>query len=68
MGDVLKVRVTAPPERGAANAAVEKLLATALGIPKGNVRVVVGATQARKVVEILGLTDEEARRRLEKDA
>lgn len=65
MGEALKVRVTAPAERGKANAAVEKLLAAALGLPKGLARVVVGRTSTRKLVEIEGLSESEIRRRLE---
>jgi uncharacterized protein (TIGR00251 family) len=52
VGDRLKVRVTAAPERGKANAAVEALLAETLGLPTSAVRVVAGATSPRKTVEI----------------
>ena len=54
--DVLKVRVRAPPERGKANSAVEKLLANALAIPPNKVRIVSGMTGARKIAEIEGLS------------
>ncbi len=64
LGAALKVRVTAPPERGKANAAVEELLAEALGLPRGSVRVVAGHGSPRKSVEIAGLDEAEARRRL----
>lgn len=64
MGETLKVCVTAPPERGKANAAVEEVLAAALGLPTGRVRVVVGHTSPRKIVEIDGLEEAEVRRRL----
>jgi uncharacterized protein (TIGR00251 family) len=52
MGDTLKVRVIAAPERGKANAAVERTIAAALGLPSGNVRIVAGHTSPRKIVEI----------------
>jgi uncharacterized protein (TIGR00251 family) len=65
LGDALKIRVRAPPERGKANAAVEKLLARALGLPDDSVHVVVGSTAARKIVEVSGLSDAEVRRRLD---
>ena len=55
LGDKLKIRVSAPPERGRANAAVLELLAGALGIPEERVRIVAGTSSARKVVEIDGL-------------
>jgi uncharacterized protein (TIGR00251 family) len=52
---VLRVRVTAPPQDGRANAAVEALLARALGIRKSAVRIVSGHGAARKRVEIDGM-------------
>ncbi len=39
----LKVSVTAPPENGKANQAVQKLLARALGIPKTRLTLLRGA-------------------------
>jgi hypothetical protein len=64
LGDTLRVRVSAPAERGKANAAVEALLSEVLDIPGGSARVVAGATSPRKVVEIIGLSEAEIRRRL----
>ena len=64
MGDALRVRVTAAPERGKANGAVIALLASALGIPRERIALVSGETQAYKVVEIRGLSDAELRLRL----
>jgi uncharacterized protein (TIGR00251 family) len=66
LGDTLKVRVTAQPERGKANAAVEAAIAEALGIPIKSARVVQGKTSPRKVVEILGLSESEVYLRLSK--
>ena len=68
LGDVLKVRVTAPPERGKANAAVEATVAEAVGVPAASVRVVAGHTSPRKVIEIAGLSEAEVRERLAKAA
>lgn len=64
LGDALKVRVAAPPERGRANAAVEALVAATLGVPESDVHVVAGGTSPRKTLVIEGLSDEEVRRRL----
>jgi hypothetical protein len=63
-GDGLKVCVRATPERGKANAAVEEVLARALGVGKGSVRVVVGHSSPRKIVEIQGLEVAEVKERL----
>jgi uncharacterized protein len=68
LGEVLKVRVTAPAERGKANSAVEATIAEALGLPKGSARVVQGRTSPRKVVEIVGLSRSEVHRRLSRGA
>ena len=51
---VLAVRVSAAPEGGRANAAVEALAAKALGVPKSAVRVAKGATGRLKRLEIAG--------------
>jgi uncharacterized protein (TIGR00251 family) len=48
----LKVRVRQPPEKGRANAAIEALLAKALGLPKSSVSVEKGETQRIKTVRI----------------
>ncbi len=61
---LLRVRVTAPPVKGAANAALERLLAKALGVPKSAVGVVSGAKAREKIVGIGGLSQDEAVARL----
>ena len=50
----LKARVRAVPEKGAANKALEKLVAGWLGVPAGAVRVVAGGTSRLKTVRIEG--------------
>jgi len=64
LGDVLKVRVAAPPEKGRANTAVESLLAKALGLPARSVRITSGKSSQHKVAEFSGLSQAELRRRL----
>jgi uncharacterized protein (TIGR00251 family) len=64
LGEALKVRVTAPAERGKANRAVEALVADTLGIASDRVLVVAGHSSARKIVEIAGLDEGEVHRRL----
>ncbi|MCW2308643.1 DUF167 family protein [Rhodobium gokarnense] len=51
---VLAARVRAVPEKGAANAALEKLLAKTLGVGKSQATVVSGATSRLKTVRIAG--------------
>lgn len=52
LGDSLKIRVSAAPEKGKANRAVENLLSEALGIPRSKVRIKAGSQSPRKTVEI----------------
>jgi len=65
LGDSLKVRVSAPPEKGKANQLVERMVAKALALPERSVRIVAGKTSPQKVMEIDGLTIQEIRQRLE---
>ncbi len=62
--DVLRLRVTAPPEGGRANDAVVSLLAETLGIAKGRVKIVRGHSSREKVVVVESLAQEEVQRRL----
>ena len=55
LGNELKVRVSAAPEKGKANKAVERVVADSLGLPVKNVTVVSGQTNPRKVLEIEGI-------------
>jgi hypothetical protein len=61
--EALEVRVAEAPADGAANDAVVKLLAKALGISRSEVRIAAGATSRHKRVEV-PLEGEEIRRRL----
>lgn len=53
-GGALKVRVSAPPVDGSANAELERFLARLVGVARSQVRVIGGATGRAKVVEIEG--------------
>lgn len=46
------IRVTAPPEDGKANAAVQKLLAKAMGVAKSRLMLVRGASSRDKVFRL----------------
>jgi uncharacterized protein (TIGR00251 family) len=63
-GDPLRARVTAPPVDGQANAALIKLVAKTLGVPKSRVTVVKGHTARDKVVRVDGLSAADAHARL----
>ena len=56
LGDALKIAVSAPPEGGAANRAVVKVLAAALNVPTANVTLARGHASPRKEVLITGLS------------
>ena len=64
LGDALKVAVSKPPEDGAANNAVIKLLAGALPVAEGNITIVRGHSNPRKEVAITGIAIEDLRSRL----
>tara|TARA_R110001592_G_scaffold363393_1_gene687329 strand:+ start:191348 stop:191536 length:189 start_codon:yes stop_codon:yes gene_type:complete len=53
---MLKIRVSAPPEKGKANGAVEMLLAEKLGLPKSAIAITAGKSAQKKIVEIQGLS------------
>lgn len=63
-GEAWKVRVAAPPEAGRANAAVVALLAEELAVERLAVRIVGGRTGRDKIVELTGISLDEAERRL----
>ncbi len=62
--DMLKVRVSAPPEKGKANKCLTEYLAKILAVKKKDVRVVSGLTSPVKKIAVTGLTTEEAAKRL----
>ncbi len=51
-GSEVAVRVTAPPDGGKANAAVCKLVAKQIGVPKSGVSVKRGETSRHKLLEV----------------
>lgn len=61
---VLKVRVRARPVEGKANDALVRLVAEALGLPRGAVSMVQGDRSRIKRLEITGLDEAEVHARL----
>ena len=57
-GGALKVKVTAPPVDGEANAAVIALLAKKLGVAKRDVSLVAGESSRDKTLEVRGASVE----------
>ena len=59
VGDgVLRVRVSAPPVDGAANAALVRLLASELKVPKGSIRIVSGESSRSKMCAVADVARE----------
>ncbi|HVI00633.1 MAG TPA: DUF167 family protein [Enhygromyxa sp.] len=63
-GERLKLHVKAPPVDGEANAAILKLLAKTLELPRDAIELVAGQTGKRKTVRIRGLALEQLRAKL----
>jgi uncharacterized protein (TIGR00251 family) len=61
----LRLRVTAPPTDGKANAGVIALMAKTLDVSKSRLEIVRGHGSRDKVVSIDTLSEQEARRRIE---
>lgn len=59
-----KVRVSAAPEDGKANAAVVRLLAETLAVSRRDVEIVSGHSSRDKTVALTGITIDEIERRL----
>ncbi len=64
LGEFLKVRVTAKPEKGKANEAVVALLSDVLRVPKKNISISSGGSSSKKRLKIIGLSNSEFDSRL----
>jgi len=63
-GEVLAVKLSAPPVKGAANKALLAFLSERLAVPARCLEIVSGETAREKRVRIAGLTQDAARQRL----
>lgn len=63
-GDRLKLAVTAPPDKGKANAAVIRLLAEMLQVAPSKVELLRGDTSRQKDLLVAGLSQEDVLERL----
>ena len=64
-GDALKIRIAAPPSKGAANDELIRFLAEQLRVPRSAIAITAGASGRRKTVSIAGLDKGDALRILE---
>ena len=64
VGDTLKIKLTAPPVEGEANAACLKFLADLLDLAPSRLAIIQGARSRNKVIRITGLTKNEVHARL----
>jgi hypothetical protein len=56
LGDVVKVKLTAPPVDGAANEQLIEVISEATGIKKSSIAIIRGISSKKKVVEIRGVS------------
>ena len=63
-GEGIRVRIAAPPEKGRANEELLSHLAEVLDCPVSRLRISSGSSSPRKVVELSGVDQTEARTRL----
>ena len=64
LGDALKIRLTAPPVEGQANAALLQFLRSKLDLPASQIQLLSGLTGRNKRVLVRGLSASDIRRRL----
>ena len=64
LGEFLKIRVTAKPQKGKANEALVALMSEVLRVPKKNISISSGASSSKKVLKISGLSAPEISSRL----
>jgi hypothetical protein len=63
-GDMIRIRLTAPPVDGTANEALVRFLAVRLQVPRSAVELVSGHTGRTKLVAVTGVSVEETAQRL----
>jgi len=63
-GNIIRIRIAAPPEKGKANKELLRFLVKLLGVRKANTEILSGKTSRRKRVIVKGLSEEKARQAL----
>lgn len=56
-----RAKVTSPPEKGKANAAVIELLADHFDVPKSKINIIAGKTAKIKIIDIAGFSKQTER-------
>ena len=64
LDEMLKIKVSAPPEKGKANKSLLDFLAKQLGVKKNAVSIISGKTSAVKSVQVLGISIEQLSKKL----
>ena len=64
LGDMLKVKLAAAPEKGKANESLIDFLAETLGVKRNAVKITSGQTSPIKTVEITGISSETIQQKL----
>ena len=60
-GEAVKIRITAPPVDGAANAELVRFVATRLGVPAASVTIASGTSGRRKTLAVEGMAPDRIR-------
>jgi uncharacterized protein (TIGR00251 family) len=55
LGEMLKIKIAAPPEKGKANQSLIAFLAKKLGVRKNDIEIVTGKTNPVKILRISGI-------------
>jgi uncharacterized protein (TIGR00251 family) len=63
-GNALKVKVTAPPIEGKANAALQRFIAEKLNIPASRIEIIAGQRSRGKLLQITGISRAEVEKAL----
>ncbi|BCB97210.1 UPF0235 protein [Dissulfurispira thermophila] len=63
-GNIIRIKLTAPPVGGAANEQLIELLSKTLSIKKGNIEIVKGDSSRCKIIKIKGLSEEVLKMRI----
>jgi uncharacterized protein (TIGR00251 family) len=64
LGEMVKIKVTAPPEKGKANQCLVEFLAKKLGVKKNAISIIAGQTNPVKQVQVLGVSTDSLKEKL----